>query len=34
MEDLMIDILYVLLVVAFFAVSVWMIDALEKLKEK
>jgi preprotein translocase subunit SecE len=30
----MIDILYVLLVVAFFAVSVWMINALEKLKEQ
>ncbi len=30
----MIDILYVLLVVAFFAVCIWMVDALEKLKEK
>jgi hypothetical protein len=30
----MIDILYVLLGIAFFAVCIWMIDALEKLKEK
>jgi hypothetical protein len=30
----MIDILYVLLVIGFFAVCIWMIDALEKLKEK
>jgi preprotein translocase subunit SecE len=30
----MIDILYLLMVVAFFAICIWMIDALEKLKEK
>jgi preprotein translocase subunit SecE len=30
----MIDILYILLVVGFFAVCIWMIDALENLKEK
>jgi preprotein translocase subunit SecE len=30
----MIDILYVLLVIAFFAASVWLINALEDLKEK
>lgn len=30
----MIDILYLLMVVAFFAICTWMIDALEKLKEK
>ncbi len=29
----MIDILYLLMVIAFFAVCLWMIDALEKLKE-
>jgi len=30
----MVDILYLLLVIAFFTVCIWMIDALEKLKEK
>ncbi len=29
----MIDILYILLGVGFFAVCIWLIDALEKLKE-
>jgi len=29
----MIDVLYILLVVGFFALCIWMIDALEKLKE-
>jgi hypothetical protein len=29
----MIDILYVLLVIGFFAVCIWLIDALERLKE-
>jgi preprotein translocase subunit SecE len=29
----MIDVLYILLVVGFFAVCIWLIDALEKLKE-
>ena len=29
----MIDILYLLMVIAFFAVCIWLIDALEKLKE-
>jgi preprotein translocase subunit SecE len=29
----MIDILYILLVVGFFALCIWLIDALEKLKE-
>jgi hypothetical protein len=30
----MIDILYILLVVGFFALCIWLIDALEKLKEQ
>jgi hypothetical protein len=34
LEEIMIDILYLLMVVAFFAICIWMIDALEKLKEK
>jgi len=29
----MIDILYLFMVIAFFAVCIWLIDALEKLKE-
>ena len=29
----MIDILYLVMVIAFFAVCIWLIDALEKLKE-
>jgi hypothetical protein len=29
----MIDVLYILLVVGFFALCIWLIDALEKLKE-
>ena len=29
----MIDLLYIILVVGFFAVCIWLIDALEKLKE-
>ena len=30
----MIDILYLVMVIGFFAVCIWLIDALEKLKEK
>jgi hypothetical protein len=29
----MVDIFYILLVVGFFALCIWLIDALEKLKE-
>ncbi len=29
----MVDLLYVLLVIGFFAACIWMIDALSKLKE-
>jgi len=32
MEDIMIDLLYIILVVGFFAVCIWLIDALEKLQ--
>jgi hypothetical protein len=33
LEDSMLDLLYVLIVIGFFAVCLWLIDALDKLKE-